>query len=89
MEYNEHRPDRVEVAKWRQVVENEYTVGEFDGQKIVVVDDKMNFLTGNFVNKKRLVNRICNDISAAYEHMPRHIPSLRKAVKDWVDGHAR
>lgn len=91
MEYNEHRPDPVEVARWRRVVEDEYggKVGEFDGQKYVVVDEKMNFLTGNFMNKGRLVHRICNEITFAHEHAPPHTPSLRRAVKDWVDSHAR
>lgn len=89
VEYNEFRPDPVEVAKLRKVVDSEYKVSDFQGERIVVVDDKMNFLTGNFVNKKRLVHRICNDISAAYAHLPLHTPSLRRAVKEWVDSHAR
>ena len=88
LEYNEFRPDPVEVAKWRQLVDSEYTVSDFQGEKIVVVDDKMNFLTGNFVNKKRLVGRIYNDISGKHSHIRLHTPSLRKAVKDWVDSHA-
>jgi hypothetical protein len=84
-EYSEFRPDRVEVDKWRRKVEDQYEVKEFNGERMVLVDDKINFLTGPFANKKRVVNRIFNELSYDLSHERLHVPSLRKAIKDWVD----
>lgn len=89
LEYSEYRPDRVEVAKWRRLLEDEYRTDEYNGDKVVIVEDKMHFLTGPFLNKKYLVNRVVSDIKYRHEHMRTHEPSLRKAVKDWVDSFSR
>jgi len=85
LEYSEHRPDRVEVEKWLRKVEDLYEVREFNGERIVVVDDKINYLTGPFANKKMVVNRIFNDLAEGRSHERIHVPSIRRAIKDWVD----
>jgi spore coat polysaccharide biosynthesis predicted glycosyltransferase SpsG len=84
-EWAEYKPDKVEVDKWRRKIEDAYKVEDFNGEKIVVVDDKINYLTGPFANKKVVVNRIFNDLSYDLSHERLHVPSLRKAIKDWVD----
>lgn len=84
-EFNQWKPDNIEVTRWCDIISHEYEVSEYNGEKIVVIDDKINWLTGAFSNKKLLTQRMFNDISGLYEHKQIHVASLRKAIKNWID----
>ncbi len=82
-EFERYKPRESDIDKWIKIIDSEYEVKVYHGEKIVVVDDKINWLSGNFQNKGLLVNRIFNDIDSKYPDT--HEPSLRRAIKNWID----
>jgi len=83
-EFSEFQPKEELVKKYFSQIEEKYQIikDSMSGHKIVLIDEKIYYLSGPFGNKKRLTNRIYFDITYDADF---HEPSLRKAIKDWVD----
>ena len=54
-------------------------------QKMVIVDEKIHYLTGPFVNKTRTLNKMYHEI----QQDEFHVPSLRKAIRDWISKNSK
>lgn len=86
-EFNEYEPDQESVLEWEKYLDQNYQIEDFRGDKLIVIDDKPLYITGSLFNKGRLTDKIFNDISYK-EGLEIHEPSLRRAIKNWIDGHS-
>jgi hypothetical protein len=83
-EYTDFEPRQDLVEKYREEIEKKYEVISDNNTeyKLVLIDDRIYYLNGPYGFKSKVVNRIFFDMS--YDN-DIHEPSLRKAIKDWVD----
>jgi hypothetical protein len=83
-EYKDFEPAADLVEKYRKEIEEKYKVidDKTSGYKLVLIDDRIYYLNGPYGYKSKVVNRIFFDMS--YDSSL-HEPSLRRAIKDWVD----
>lgn len=85
-EFNEYQPDESSVRDLEKYLDVRYEIKDFRGDKLIVIDDKPYFLTGFQFNKGRLTDKIFYDVTS--EVMDLHEPSLRRAIKNWIDKHS-
>lgn len=85
-EFNEYEPDESSVRDLEKYLDVRYEIKDFRGDKLIVIDDKPYYLSGFQFNKGRLTDKIFYDITS--EVMDLHEPSLRKAIKNWIDKHS-
>jgi hypothetical protein len=83
-EYTDFEPRQDLVEKYREEIEKKYEfISDNNTEyKLVLIDDRIYYLNGPYGFKSKVVNRIFFDMS--YDN-DIHEPSLRKAIKDWVD----
>jgi hypothetical protein len=82
-EFNEYQPDESSVTDLEKYLNVRYEIKDFRGDKLILIDDKPYYLTGFQFNKGRLTDKIYYDVTS--EVMDLHEPSLRKAIKNWID----
>lgn len=85
-EFNEYQPDESSVRDLEKYLDVRYEIKDFRGDKLILIDDKPYFLTGFQFNKGRLTDKIFYDVTS--EVMDLHEPSLRRAIKNWIDKHS-
>jgi hypothetical protein len=85
-EFNEYEPDKSSVTDLEKYLDVRYEIKDFRGDKLIVIDDKPYYLTGFQFNKGRLTDKIYYDVTS--EVMDLHEPSLRRAIKNWIDKHS-
>ena len=85
-EFNEYQPDESSVRDLEKYLDVRYEIKDYRGDKLIVIDDKPYFLTGFQFNKGRLTDKIFYDVTS--EVMDLHEPSLRRAIKNWIDKHS-
>ena len=83
LEYNEYEPKKDLVKEYYYLVNDRYQIYEYDGNKYISIDDKTFFITGWLYNKGLVTNKIFYDIESEITDL--HEPSLRKAIKEWLD----
>lgn len=87
-EFHEYEPDENSVSKWIEWIKQNYTIGIDQGDKYIIIDEKPFYLTGFRFNKGNLSNSLFYDITSgekSHDQMDIHEPSLRKAIKNWID----
>lgn len=79
--FSERYPDDTEVNFWEEYIQRKYGDRIFDTEfgKMVQVDDKSYFLN----QKSEIVDRIFYDVKRVSRVI--HEPSLRRAIKNWID----
>jgi hypothetical protein len=79
------------VNKWMEFLDKRYPISDFRNMKTIQIEDKMRFLSGSFLTKKRLTDQIFYDIKTDEEMQGSeiHEPSLRKAIKEWIDKYSK
>jgi len=82
-EFNEYQPDESSVTDLEKYLNVRYEIKDFRGDKLILIDDKPYYLTGFQFNKGRLTDKIYYDVTS--EVVDLHEPSLRKAIKNWID----
>jgi len=82
-EFNEYQPDESSVRDLEKYLDVRYEIKDFRDDKLIVIDDTPYYLTGFQFNKGRLTDKIFYDITS--EVMDLHEPSLRRAIKNWID----
>lgn len=82
-DYSDFLPQEDIVSDYKDLVDKKYQIidDESSGYKVVLIDDRLYYLTGPFGFKSKLANRIYFDMSSEKEY---HEPSLRKAIKEWI-----
>ena len=88
-EFNEYKPDIDSVEKWVSFLDDKYKIQNIDDSRFIMIDDKPYHLKGFLFNKGKLTDRIFWDIKYESEENGSkiHEPSLRKAIKNWIDKH--
>lgn len=83
-EYSEFQPKEDLVTQYRKMIDEKYEVinDKITGYKMLLVDDRLYYLGGPYSNKSRLSARMYFDLT--YDEKL-HEPSLRRAIKDWID----
>ena len=86
-EFNEYQPDLDSVGSWESLLDKKYQIKEYRGDKSILIDDKSYFLSGPLFNKGRLTQKIFWDIKSEADEYGSviHEPSLRRAIKNWID----
>lgn len=85
-EFSEYQPDESSVRDLEKYLDVRYEIKDYRGDKLIVIDDKPYYLTGFQFNKGRLTDKIFYDVTS--EVMDLHEPSLRRAIKNWIDKHS-
>lgn len=82
-----YQPDNDSVERWIKFIENKYQIKDYNGMKIIEIDYKSYYLSGPLFNKNRITQKIFFDITndESLSESQIHIPSLRKAIKNWID----
>jgi len=79
------------VDEWIEFLDNRYPIYDFRDMKTIEIEGKMRFLSGSLLTKKRLTDQIFYDIKTSEEMQGSkiHEPSLRKAIKDWINKYSK
>ena len=79
------------VNKWMEFLDKRYPISDFRNMKTIQIEDKMRFLSGPIMTKSRLKQQIFYDITTSEEMQGSeiHEPSLRKAIKEWIDKYSK
>ena len=87
-EYADFEPRQDLVEKYREEIEQNYKVITDNNTeyKLVLIDDRIYYLSGPYGSKSNVVNRIFFDMSYGNDI---HKPSLRKAIKDWFNDNSK
>jgi hypothetical protein len=85
-EFNEFEPESSEVEKWEEIIKDNFPIYNWKEDKYISISDKTYFLTGYLHNKGRLTDKIFIDIKDDYPEA--HDPSLRKAIRNWINKHS-
>ena len=86
MEFDKWKPDQDQVEFWGKYLDMHYPVKEYQGMKIILIDEKIHYLSDPLLNKKWTVTKIVSDIKHEFDGEI-HEPSLRRAIKFWIDSH--
>lgn len=83
-EYSDFTPNQNLVQDYRKIIDEKYKViiDKTSGYKIVLIDDRLYYLSGPYGYKNKLVNKMFFDMTYDKDF---HEPSLRKSIKDWID----
>ena len=84
-EFHEYEPETDQVSRWFDYIQKNYIIGDYHGNKYIMVDEKPQYLSGYMFNKGKLTNLLFWDIKSSKEESKIHDPSLRKAIKEWID----
>jgi hypothetical protein len=76
-----------QVQNWIQYLDDNYPISIFRNMKTIEVSGKNQYLSGPILVKSRLVDKLFYDIKydADEKGSVIHEPSLRKAIKIWID----
>jgi hypothetical protein len=76
-----------QVQNWIEYLDKNYPISIFQNMKSIQIDNKGFFLSEPFLSKSRLKEKIFFDIKNYAEEYGSvvHYPSLRKAIKIWID----
>lgn len=76
-----------QVKNWIQYLDDNYPISIFRNMKTIQVSGKTQYLSEPLLVKSRLVDKLFFDIKydADEEGSVIHEPSLRKAIKNWID----
>jgi len=87
-EYSEFLPKDDLVDKYYKQIGDKYEVitDNISGYKLVLIDERIYYLNGPYGFKSKIINRIFFDMSYDSDI---HQPSLRRAIKDWVDNNSK
>jgi len=87
-EYSEFLPKDDLVNEYRKMIDGRYQVinDKSTGYKMVLVDERLYYLGGPYVNKSRLSARMYFDLTYDEKF---HEPSMRRAIKDWIDDNSK
>jgi hypothetical protein len=86
--YAEWKPIPELVKDYEDLIYQKYNIKDYNDNRIIVVDDKIHYLTGPFVNKGNLTNIIYHVVMGNMIHSS-HEPSLRRAIKNWIDENSK
>jgi len=80
-----------QVQNWIQYLGDNYPISLFRNMKMIEVSGKNQYLSGPILVKSRLVDKLFYDIKydADEKGSVIHEPSLRKAIKIWIDKHSK
>jgi len=80
-------PLDMQINNWIKYLDENYPVSIFRNMKTIQVSDKTQYLSEPFLTKSRLKNKLFLDIkyNADEKGSVIHEPSLRRAIKDWID----
>jgi hypothetical protein len=80
-----------QVQNWVQYLDDNYPISIFRNMKTIEVSGKNQYLSGPILVKSRLVDKLFYDIKydADEKGSVIHEPSLRKAIKIWIDTHSK
>ena len=87
-DYSDFLPQQDLVDHYRDSINKNYQVidDKSSGYKMVLIDDRLYYLSGPYGYKNKLVNKMFFDMTYDKDF---HDPSLRKAIKDWVDDNSK
>lgn len=87
-EYSEFSPKQELVDQYRKLLDDKYEViyDKNSGYKMVLVDERLYYLGGPYVSKGRLSARMYFDLTYDEKF---HEPSMRRAIKDWIDDNSK
>ena len=87
-EYSEFSPKEDLVSQYRELIDEKYEVinDKSTGYKMVLVDERLYYLGGPYVSKGRLSARMYFDLTYDEKF---HEPSMRRAIKDWIDDNSK
>jgi hypothetical protein len=85
--YSEKMPIEDKVKYWIEYLDKNYSISVFKNMKTIKIEDKSYFLSDPFLQKSRLKNRLFLEIkyNLPEYNSDLHEPSLRKAIKIWID----
>lgn len=80
-------PLDMQINNWIKYLDENYPISIFRNMKTIQVSDKTQYLSEPFLTKSRLKNKLFLDIKydADEKGSVIHEPSLRKAIKVWID----
>jgi hypothetical protein len=80
-------PLDMQINNWIKYLDENYPVSIFRNMKTIQISDKTQYLSEPFLTKSRLKNKLFLDIKydADEKGSVIHEPSLRRAIKDWID----
>ena len=87
-EYSEYEPQDKLVDEYRTIIDDKYKVIKDSStpHRMVLVDDRLYYLSGPYGYKSKLVNKMFFDLTYDTSF---HEPSLRKAIKNWIDDNSK
>ena len=88
-QFSEWKPIPEIVKDYLDILYKNYQVKDFQNYKIVLIDDKIYYFSGPFVNKGNLTNKIFSEVYDKYLLHSSHEPSLRRAIKNWIDSNSK
>lgn len=82
-----YEPINKKVEELIRIIDERYQVKVDRKMSYIMIDHKVYYLSGFLFNKTRIVNKIFLDMEYYFEETGKemHEPSLRKAIKTWVD----
>ena len=87
--FNDWKPIPELVSEYEDILYKNFEIKNFENQKIILIDDKMYYLSGPFSNKGNLTNKIYHQVYDKYLLHSSHEPSLRRAIKNWIDSNSK
>ena len=87
-DYSDYEPNNKLVDEYYQLLKNKYEVisDKSTPHKMVLIDDRLYYLSGPYGYKSKLVNKIFFELT---DDQSFHEPSLRKAIKNWIDDNSK
>jgi hypothetical protein len=85
-EFDKFEPESSEVKRCEEIIKDNYPIHIWKEDKYISISDKTYFLTGSLLNKGRLTDKIFFDMKDDYPET--HDPSLKKAIRNWINKHS-
>jgi hypothetical protein len=84
---NDNLPLNKKVNDWLIYLDENYPISVFENMKTIQISGKMFYLSGPYSIKSKLKEKLFLDIKYYADDYGSvvHIPSLRKAIKIWID----
>jgi len=85
-----NKPITKSVSEWVNNLDKRYKIiiindEQYGELKSIIIDEKNYYLSKPLVNKSRLRTKIFFAIKSEMEESRIHVPSLKKAIKIWID----